>query len=479
MDHGALCGHLRSFWGNNNEFGLFRTTLTPTEQIRLANNFEGGMANNLSWGRLGRQVLDNFQPFGNNEYTLMGIDAFEENVSFMKPWQEMTLDERKKLVELCLKLHELNTDEARFVADYTMAYVGGAVGDAKGCPEFCIAFMKHPSITRPAHINQMLDYNYTPSDHWWEWPINRVSDLLDGKRYPLTHGKEVLLTIQNQLNQQQPENTQEALPAINSEQQQPTTHENEQESPVPNAGDELVPVGSETPTDQNNTQSVTPQPATPQTVTPQPVTPQSVTPQPATPQPVTPQSLTPQPATPQPVTPQSVTPQPTTPQPVTPQSLTSQPTTSRPTNTPTTPALSPNTQTPEKEDTQTPIISAQAAAEQKSFLERNWQWIIGAVAAVAAAIGAYFLLKKQKKKTKEAKNEVNSLKEQVSTLQDKINELSENGNNSTNNNNNSGNSNSDNSSSGLAGNSTRIYTHDEIIADINLLRSSNNSTSNG
>ncbi len=402
MDHGALCGHLKIFFGNNNDYGLFRTTLTPEEETRLRNNFEGG-------NFIGQ--LSDFIP-GRDKYSLLDSTAYEENLTFIKDWHKMSLEERKKLVELCLKLHEINTDESRNVADRVIS----------GCnPEFLETLTKLKN-----NSNETKDYNFDFStvDGW----LQIVKDYWNEEKYPYTVGKELLLTIQNQLNQQQPENTQEALPAINSE-QQPTTPENEPESPVPNAGDELVPVGSETPTDQNNTQSVTPQPATPQ-----------------------------------PVTPQSVTPQPTT---------------SRPTNTPTTPALSPNTQTPKKEDTQTPIISAQAAVEQKSFWERNWQWIVGAVATVAAAIGAYFLLKKQKKKTKEAKNEVNSLKEQVSTLQDKINELSENGNNSTNNNNNSGNSNSDNSSSGLAGNSTRIYTHDEIIADINLLRSSNNSTSNG
>ncbi len=432
MDHGALFGHLKIFFGNNNDYGLFRTTLTPEEETRLRNNFEGG-------NFIGQ--LSDFIP-GRDKYSLLDSTAYEENLTFIKDWHEMSLEERKKLVELCLKLHEINTDESRNVADQVISNCN---------PKFSESLEKLRQ-----NSNETKDYNFDFStvDGW----LQIVKDYWNEEKYPYTVGKELLLTIQNQLNQQQPENTQEALPAINSE-QQPTPPENEPESPVPNAGDELVPVGSETPTDQNNTQSVTPQPATPQ--------------------PVTPQSVTPQPTTPQPVTPQSVTPQPTTPQPVTPQSVTPQPTTSRPTNTPTTPALSPNTQTPEKKDTQTPIISAQAAVEQKSFWERNWQWIVGAVAAVAAAIGAYFLLKKQKKKTKEAKNEVNSLKEQVSTLQDKINELSENGNNSTNNNNNSGNSNSDNSSSGLAGNSTRIYTHDEIIADINLLRSSNNSTSNG
>ena len=183
--------------------------------------------------------------------------------------------------------------------------------------------------------------------------------------------------------------------------------------------------------------------------------------------------------TPSPQTPTTRT---TTPSPKTPDKTVQPQTPVAGTTTPGTQVAPPEatTEDPEKKkETENSVMSTQAAIEQKSFWERNWQWIVGAVATVAAAIGAYFLLKKQKKKTKEAKNEVNSLKEQVSTLQDKINELSENGNNSTNNNNNSGNSNSDNSSSGLAGNSTRIYTHDEIIADINLLRSSNNSTSNG
>ncbi|MBE6455050.1 MAG: hypothetical protein E7014_01170 [Alphaproteobacteria bacterium] len=443
MDYGALCGHLKIFFGNNNDYGLFRATLTPEEQTRLRNNFEGGSF-------IG-QVLD-IVP-GRDEYSLYDDDAYNENLTFIKSWQEMTLDERKKLVELCLKLHESNTEESRSVADTVITN--------------CNQKFHEDLNTLKKKSNETKDYNFDFSTvNGW---LQIVKDGWNEEKYPYTVGKELLLTIQNQLNQQQPENTQDALPEINPE-QQPTTPENGQDSPIPGNDDTLESINDATSTPENDTNNNSSEQATSGTqTTPSPKTPDKTV------QPQTPAVGT----TPSPQTPTTRT---TTPSPKTPDKTVQPQTPVAGTTTPGTQVAPPEatTEDPEKKkETENSVISAQAAAEQKSFLERNWQWIIGAVAAVAAAIGAYFLLKKQKKKTKEAKNEVNSLKEQVSTLQDKINELSENGNNSTNNNNNSGNSNSDNSSSGLAGNSTRIYTHDEIIADINLLRSSNNSTSNG
>ncbi|MBQ3118000.1 MAG: hypothetical protein IJC11_06760 [Alphaproteobacteria bacterium] len=459
MDYGALCGHLKIFFGNNNDYGLFRTTLTPEEETRLRNNFEGG-------NFIG-QVSD-FIP-GRDKYSLLDSTAYKENLTFIKSWQKMTLDERKKLVELCLKLHESNTEESRSVADSVITNCN---------PKFL-----EDLNTLKKKSNETKDYNFDFSTvNGW---LQIVKDGWNEEKYPYTVGKELLLTIQNQLNQQQPENTQEALPAINSEQQptppeneqQPATFENEEKSPIPGNNDELKSINDETSTTKNDTRTTTSNPITlgSQTTTP------GTNPSPQTPdkqaQPQTPAVGT----TPSPQTPTTRT-RTTTPSPKTPDKTVQPQTPVAGTTTPGTQVAPPEATTEDpkkKKETDALSISAQAAVEQKSFWERNWQWIVGAVAAVAAAIGAYFLLKKQKKKTKEAKNEVNSLKEQVSTLQDKINELSENGNNSTNNNNNSGNSNSDNSSSGLAGNSTRIYTHDEIIADINLLRSSNNSTSNG
>ncbi|MBR3913485.1 MAG: hypothetical protein IKJ28_04565 [Alphaproteobacteria bacterium] len=443
MDHGALCGHLKIFFGNNNDYGLFRTTLTPEEETRLRNNFEGG-------NFIGQ--LSDFIP-GRDKYSLLDSTAYEENLTFIKDWHEMSLEERKKLVELCLKLHEINTDESRNVADRVITICN---------PKFLkdLNTLKEKS-------NETKDYNFDFStvDGW----LQIVKDYWNEEKYPYTVGKELLLTIQNQLNQQQPENTQDALPEINPE-QQPTTPENGQDSPIPGENDTLEPINEETSTTENDTNNNSSEQATPGTQTPpSPKTPDK------TAQPQTPAVGT----TPSPQTPTTRT---TTPSPKTPDKTVQPQTPVAGTTTPGTQVAPPEatTEDPEKKkETENSVMSTQAAIEQKSFWERNWQWIVGAVATVAAAIGAYFLLKKQKKKTKEAKNEVNSLKEQVSTLQDKINELSENGNNSTNNNNNSGNSNSDNSSSGLAGNSTRIYTHDEIIADINLLRSSNNSTSNG
>ena len=443
MDHGALCGHLKIFFGNNNDYGLFRTTLTPEEETRLRNNFEGG-------NFIG-QVFD-IVP-GRDEYSLYDDDAYNENLTFIKDWQEMTLDERKKLVELCLKLHESNTEESRSVADTVITN--------------CNQKFHEDLNTLKKKSNETKDYNFDFSTvNGW---LQIVKDGWNEEKYPYTVGKELLLTIQNQLNQQQPENTQDALPEINPE-QQPTTPENGQDSPIPGNDDTLESINDATSTPENDTNNNSSEQATSGTqTTPSPKTPDKTV------QPQTPTSKATTPGT------EATTPG-VKPSPKTPDKTVQPQTPVAGTTTPGTQVAPPEatTEDPEKKkETENSVISAQAAVEQKSFWERNWQWIVGAVATVAAAIGAYFLLKKQKKKTKEAKNEVNSLKEQVSTLQDKINELSENGNNSTNNNNNSGNSNSDNSSSGLAGNSTRIYTHDEIIADINLLRSSNNSTSNG
>ena len=64
-------------------------------------------------------------------------------------------------------------------------------------------------------------------------------------------------------------------------------------------------------------------------------------------------------------------------------------------------------------------------ADQRGFWERNWDWIVAAVAAVAVAIGAVFLIRKQKKKTDKAKDEASTLQTQVTDLTNKVNELTE------------------------------------------------------
>lgn len=69
------------------------------------------------------------------------------------------------------------------------------------------------------------------------------------------------------------------------------------------------------------------------------------------------------------------------------------------------------------------IPAGVAQAENLSFLERNWKWMLAALAAVGVAVGAYFLIRNQKKKTKKANQEVSSLQSEVSGLKDQISEL--------------------------------------------------------
>lgn len=77
--------------------------------------------------------------------------------------------------------------------------------------------------------------------------------------------------------------------------------------------------------------------------------------------------------------------------------------------------------------------TAQAEADKQSFLERNWEWLVGLGIAIAVGIGAYFLIRNQKKKTKTAENAVSELSGEVSNLKDKLNAMQTQQNNVSNN----------------------------------------------
>ena len=62
-------------------------------------------------------------------------------------------------------------------------------------------------------------------------------------------------------------------------------------------------------------------------------------------------------------------------------------------------------------------------ANNASWLERNWQWLVGAGIAVAAAITGYFLIRNQKKKTKSANNQASELRSEIASLGERVSEL--------------------------------------------------------
>lgn len=69
--------------------------------------------------------------------------------------------------------------------------------------------------------------------------------------------------------------------------------------------------------------------------------------------------------------------------------------------------------------------------EKLGFWEKNWKWIVGVAVALATAVGAWFLIRKQKKKTDSAKTEVNKLNTQIQTLQSQVADLTEQKTNNT------------------------------------------------
>lgn len=76
---------------------------------------------------------------------------------------------------------------------------------------------------------------------------------------------------------------------------------------------------------------------------------------------------------------------------------------------------------------QKPSAATKNVADTKNqgWFARNWQWLVGALAAAGLAAGAFFLIRKQKNKTKKANDDVASLQSQVEGLKEQANKLND------------------------------------------------------
>lgn len=61
--------------------------------------------------------------------------------------------------------------------------------------------------------------------------------------------------------------------------------------------------------------------------------------------------------------------------------------------------------------------------KNQGWFARNWQWLVGALAAVGLAVGTFFLIRRQKNKTKKANAEADNLKGQITDLKNQLNDL--------------------------------------------------------
>lgn len=70
-----------------------------------------------------------------------------------------------------------------------------------------------------------------------------------------------------------------------------------------------------------------------------------------------------------------------------------------------------------------PAVVSQAMQENKNFLQRNWELLLGALAVVGIGIFSYLNIRKSNKKAKQAKQENAALSEKVSSLQTQLDDL--------------------------------------------------------
>ncbi len=102
--------------------------------------------------------------------------------------------------------------------------------------------------------------------------------------------------------------------------------------------------------------------------------------------------------------------------------------------------------------------------DNKNWFERNWDWLLGVLAAVGIAIFAWIKIKKYKDETKATQATNSELGEKISDLKEKVNNLKDGSNN------NSGNTENKNNDGSTLANNSSVYTQ-ETVDQINSLLS--------
>lgn len=393
MDFNILCESLKELYGNNNDYGLFVENMTEADKSNLLRNFDGGAA----FGNLKGWI-----PFSGYDLFTTSAGAFADIFSKMKPWDHLSYEQKKRVVDFSSKQWALNTDESRYVAALVLEL-------GVGCQKFGELSRKYSDDGNP--YSPRLSWRgrkYTEEDafaakkafnEFKEWFNNQSPEALDGTKAQNKSGESQINELQSngfvKPPQDFPADVNEGNDSSNAPVSTENNEENHENADSPEAAETVPEIENEEDpkvlaakaylagtTDTKDDAGD----ASEGKKDSKKVTTVSVDPKTNTNQPKPEQTSTPKDAT--------------------------------------------NSTNPNANEVP-PLsggeggLSATNDENDKGWFAQNWQWLTGALAAAVAAGVAFFLIRKQKKKTKKANETAETLKKTVTDLQSTIGTLSD------------------------------------------------------
>ncbi len=238
MDFKKCCELLKPLYGENNDYGLFREDLTDAEKSNLKRNLGGGAC--FHW----KGVIpgNGYDFYTSNETAFKSLIKLEDKngkSAMIKPWEQLTKDQKQRIVDHCNQLYQTGSSEETYVADQIMMTINpiyeqsfaneepqldqevkgsgaaagaiggaltGAIGGAKcGIPGgpggILVAGIAGAGIGAYAGFKLQNGGNFTYADKRGPTLLQQVQDELDGKT--LQNQAEDTNTQSNQLETEQ------------------------------------------------------------------------------------------------------------------------------------------------------------------------------------------------------------------------------------------------------------------------------------
>ncbi len=120
MDYKKCCELLKPLYGKNNDYGLFREDLTDAEKSNLERNLDGGACFGKLSGWLPWSDHDFYTSNETAFHNALIREGENGKSAMIKPWEQLTKDQQQHVVNYCNQLYQNASSEETFVADQIM-----------------------------------------------------------------------------------------------------------------------------------------------------------------------------------------------------------------------------------------------------------------------------------------------------------------------------------------------------------------------